>query len=142
MLPETRRRRERELGLARSHNDMAWRRILASATLAAAFIACGTGFAVADPPPWSNGRPQPFVGNGMARSHAVVSGRIVGVDFASASILVQTSNGRVPIAVTPSTSIFRGNDFASFAELRGGSHVDVDVSDVGGRLVAQIIRIR
>jgi hypothetical protein len=48
----------------------------------------------------------------------------------------------VPIAVTPSTSIFRGENFASFTELERGSRVDVDVSEIDGRLVAQIIRIR
>ncbi len=118
---------------------MALLRILATATLAAVLATAGTGFAVADPPPWAHALP---LADGSARSHAVVSGRIVGIDFASASILVETSHGRVPIAVTPSTSIFRGEDFASFAELSRGSRVDIDVSDVAGRLVAQIIRIR
>lgn len=118
---------------------MAWLRIFASATLAAVLGAAATGFAVADPPPWAHAIP---LADGFARSHAVVSGRIVGIDFATASILVETPRGRVPIAVTPSTSIFRGEDFASFAELRSGSRVDVDVSEIAGRLVAQIIRIR
>lgn len=118
---------------------MAWLRFFASATLAAVLGAAGTGFAVADPPPWAHALP---LADGRARSHAVVSGRIAAIDFASASILVETPHGRVPIAVTPSTSIFRGEDFASFAELARGSRVDIDVSDIGGRLVAQIIRIR
>ena len=118
---------------------MAWLRIFASATLAAALGAAGTSVAVADPPPWAHGLP--LVG-GSARSHATVSGRVVGVDFATNSILVETSRGRVPIAVTPSTSIFRGASFASFTELERGSRVDVDVSQIDGRLVAQIIRIR
>lgn len=139
MLAGAVRRRERRLGLSRSHNDMAWLRILASATLAAALGAGGTGFALADPPPWAHGLP--LVG-GSARSHALVSGRVVGIDFATNSILVETQHGNVPIAVTPSTSIFRGQSFASFAELGRGSRVDVDVSEIDGRLVAQIIRIR
>ncbi len=120
---------------------MAWLRIFATATLAATLGAAGIGFALADPPPWTHGHGAPFA-DGLARSHAVVSGRVVGVDFATASILVETSHGRVPIAVTPSTSIFRGENFASFAELGRGSRVDIDVSEIGGRLVAQIIRIR
>jgi hypothetical protein len=118
---------------------MVWLRFFASATLAAALGAAGTGVALADPPPWAHGLP--LVG-GSARSHATVSGRVVGVDFATNSILVETSHGRVPIAVTPSTSIFRGESFASFTELERGSRVDVDVSEIDGRLVAQIIRIR
>ncbi len=123
---------------------MAWLRIFASAILAAALGAGSTGFAVADPsppPPWAHGHGLPLV-DGSARSHAVVSGRVIGVDFATNSILVETSHGRVPIAVTPSTSIFRGASFASFAELGRGSRVDIDVSEIDGRLVAQIIRIR
>lgn len=119
---------------------MAWLRIFASTALAAALAAAG-GTALADPPPWAHGHGMPLVSGGVARSHAVVSGRIVGVDLPTASILVETPRGRVPIAVTPSTSIFRGENFASFAELGRGSRVDVDVSDIGGRLVAQIIRI-
>jgi len=117
---------------------MGWLRNFGSAILVAVFATAGCAFAF-DPPPWAHA--QPLV-DGAARSHAVVSGRIVGIDFATASILVETAHGRVPIAVTPSTNIFRGSDFASFAELGRGSRVDVDVSDVGGRLVAQIIRIR
>lgn len=118
---------------------MGWQRIFATAISAAVLGAAGTGFCLADPPPWAHALP---LADGRARSHAVVSGRIVAVDFASASILVETAHGRVPIAVTPSTSIFRGEDFASFAELGRGSRVDIDVSDMAGRLVAQIIRIR
>jgi hypothetical protein len=118
---------------------MAWLRIFTSATLAAVLGTAGAAFAFDDPPPWAHG--QPFV-DAAARSHAVVSGRVVGIDFATASILVETSHGRVPIAVTPSTNIFRGEDFVSFAEIGRGSRVDVDVSEIAGRLVAQIIRIR
>jgi len=117
---------------------MAWHRIFVPATLAAVFGTAGVACAF-DPPPWAHG--QPFV-DAAARSHAVVSGRVVGIDFATASILVETPHGRVPIAVTPSTNIYRGGGFVSFAEIGRGSHVDVDVSEIAGRLVAQIIRIR
>lgn len=117
---------------------MAWHRTLAPATLAAVLGTAGTAFAF-DPPPWAHG--QPFV-DAAARSHAVVSGRVVGIDFATASLLVETPHGRVPIAVTPSTNIYRGEDFVSFGEIGRGSRVDVDVSEIAGRLVAQIIRIR
>lgn len=120
---------------------MTWQKTIVRALFTAAVFGLVAGPAVADPPPWAHGRlrSMPF---DAARSHATVSGTIVGIDYADASILVATPHGRVPIAVTPSTSIFRGPGFASFAELGRGAHVDVDVSDVGGRLVAQIIRIR
>ena len=114
-------------------------RILVTTILAAVLGAASASIALADPPPWAHGQLQ--IMGGFARSHAVVSGKVVGVDFASDSILVETPRGRVPIAVTPSTSIFRGAQFASFAELGRGAHVDIDVSNIAGRLVAQIIRI-
>lgn len=118
---------------------MALLRTLSTTILAAVFATASASIASANPPPWAHGQLQ--IMGGFARSHAVVSGKVVGVDFASGNILVETPRGRVPIAVTPSTNIFRGEQFASFAEVGRGAHVDVDVSDVGGRLVAQIIRI-
>ena len=108
---------------------------LAAPALLAALVA--TGVAAADPPP----------GHGHAhaaapvRSHGVISGRVLGVDYSSATIIVASGGGRVAVAVTPSTSIFRGGGFASFADIGRGSRVDIDFSDIGGRLVAQIIRI-
>jgi Cu/Ag efflux protein CusF len=72
----------------------------------------------------------------------VLSGTIVGVDYGSASILVGTQRGVVPVAVTPTTSIFRGSGFASFSDLGRGARVEVDFTQIDGRLVAQIIRIR
>jgi hypothetical protein len=58
------------------------------------------------------------------------------------SILIATPRGTVAVAVTPSTSIFRGTAFGSFADLRRGARVTVDFTAVGERLIAQIIRIR
>lgn len=125
---------------------MAWFRTFAAATLAAALAAAGGGFAVADPPPWAHGH-----GHGHAQqgpetagpaAHTAISGTIVGVDYGSASILIATPRGPVPVAITPTTSIFRGSGFASFTDLTRGARVSVDVTEIGGRLVAQIIRIR
>ena len=128
-------------------NDMASLRILATAALAAALLAGGGSFALADPPPWAHGHGH---GRGETRAavpapatHGAISGTIVGVDYGSASILIAPPGGApVPVAVTPTTSIFRGSGFASFADLARGARVSVDFSEIGGRLVAQIIRIR
>lgn len=123
---------------------MAVLRSLWVATLAAVFLAAGNGFALADPPPWAHGhQDQEKKGDSgpQVRSHGVVSGTIVGIDYGMASILVATPRGVVPVAVTPTTSIFRGPGFSSFADLGRGAHVTVDVSEVDGRLIAQIIRI-
>jgi hypothetical protein len=122
--------------------------VLRVATLAAGIAAASGAFALADPPPWAHGH-----GHGHDRgytedspsrapSHGVLSGTIVGVDYGSASILVGTQRGVVPVAVTPTTSIFRGSGFASFSDLGRGARVEVDFTQIDGRLVAQIIRIR
>lgn len=97
------------------------------------------GYAQAAPPPWAHAR---FHVNGQSPAASAISGTIAGIDYASASILVATPRGMVPVAVTPSTSIYRGSAFASFADIARGAHVDIDAADVGGRLIAQIIRIR
>ena len=79
---------------------------------------------------------------GAPHSHAVVSGVIAGVDYGAAVILVATPHGVVPVAVTPTTSIIRGSSYASLADLGRGARVSADVSEIDGRLIAQIIRIR
>jgi hypothetical protein len=129
---------------------MAVLRNLAAATLASVLATAGcTAIALGDPPPWAHGNGH---GNGKGhaasnddqgnpKSHATVSGTIAGIDYGSASILVDTPHGMVPVAVTPTTSIFRGSTFASFSDLGRGARVSVDVTEIDGRLIAQIIRI-
>jgi hypothetical protein len=123
---------------------MAGFRTFAAAALAAVLAAAGGSFALADPPPWAHGHHGhgSDVGAPVPAEHGVLTGTIAGVDYLSASILIATPRGLVPVAVTPTTSIFRGSGFASFSDLGRGAHVRVDFSNIGGRLVAQIIRIR
>lgn len=106
-----------------------------------AVLGAGTAFgcASAAPPPWAHARGHL---NLQAQQASAISGTIAGIDYASASILVATPHGMVPVAITPSTSIYRGSAFASFADIARGAHVSIDAADVGGRLIAQIIRIR
>lgn len=135
---------------------MALFRSFVAATLASVLAAAGsTAIALGDPPPWAHGNGN---GNGNGnghgkhhssseeqggnpKSHATVSGTIAGIDYGSASILVDTPRGMVPVAVTPTTSIFRGSSFASLSDLGRGARVSVDVTEIDGRLIAQIIRI-
>jgi hypothetical protein len=125
---------------------MAWLRTLATATLAAVLLAAGGTFAFAEPPPWAkghgHGRGEVETAPPAEGAHGNISGTIAGVDYGSASILIATPRGLVPVAVTPTTSIFRGSAFASLSDLARGARVSVDFSQIGGRLVAQIIRIR
>lgn len=109
------------------------------AVLAAALALAGANSALADPPPWAHARDHANMF--VAPRQGVVSGVVVFVDYASSRIVVNTPHGAVPILVTPSTSIFHGRSDTSFAEIARGSRVDVDVSELGGVLVAQIIRI-
>jgi|SRR5690348_1640916 hypothetical protein len=125
---------------------MASFRTLATAALAAVLLAAGGSFALADPPSWAHGHghgrgPSPAAAPAEG-AHGVLSGTIIGVDYGAASIIVATPRGAVPVAVTPTTSIFRGQGFASFADLGRGARVSIDFSAINGRLVAQIIRIR
>ncbi len=119
---------------------VAIRAFFLAATAALGLGVCTT-IAYADPPPWAHGHGRRSE-DGSARAHAAISGTIVGVDYLSASILVATPHGVVPVAVTPSTGIYRGNAFASFADIGRGARVEIDAADVNGRLIAQFIRIR
>lgn len=127
----------------RVDSEMAFLRRLAAATVAGALWAAGAGFALADPPD-SHGHRHARTVQGVpaSRSHGVVSGTVVGIDYAMGNIMVATPRGVLPFAVTPSTSIFRGQGFGSLADLGRGARITVDFSAADGRLIAQIIRIR
>ncbi len=101
--------------------------------MAAALAAAGGGFALSNPPAHAHAR--------AGRSHFAITGTVVGIDYGAASMQISTARGVVPVAVTPTTNIFRGGGLASFADLGRGARVTVDVSSMEGRLVAQIIRI-
>lgn len=77
----------------------------------------------------------------QARDRGVVQGEIVGVDFERGIVRLQTQRGRVDVQILPSTSIVRRGQYGTIADLTQGARVSVNVSEVGGRLVAQIIRM-
>jgi len=80
---------------------------------------------------------------GQASERGIIAGEISGIDYTNGAIVLATNRGRVEIQVTPSTSIFFGNHgYATLADLSRGSRVQVFVSQVDGRLIAQIIRIK
>jgi len=121
-------------------------RVLMAGLLAAVLWIAGGCFAFADPPPGAHGHGRAHArsaeGAPGVPSHGVLTGTVAGVDYALGSILVATPRGIVPVAVTPTTSIFRGSRFGSFADLGRGARVTVDFIASDGRLIAQIIRIR
>jgi len=78
-----------------------------------------------------------------ARARGVVSGLIVGVDYAYGTLRLQTAHGVLDITILPGTSIVRRKDeYGTIADLARGTRVEVYVSQIaGGRLFAQLIRI-
>jgi hypothetical protein len=78
---------------------------------------------------------------GSARPAAEIRGRIDSVDFPGGTFAVRTNGSTRVIAVTPSTTIYQRGGYATFSDLRRGQNVDVSVYQVGGRLIAQTIRI-
>ena len=79
----------------------------------------------------------------QARDRGVLQGEILGVDFERGVLhLLTQKHGRLEIQILPSTSIVRRGQYGTIADLTQGVHVSVNVSEVGGRLVAQIIRMR
>ena len=79
----------------------------------------------------------------QSRDRGVLEGDIAGVDYARGILHLQTARrGRVDVLVLPSTNIMRrGDQYGTIADLAQGAHISVYVSEVAGRLTAQIIRI-
>ncbi len=76
------------------------------------------------------------------RDAGVVQGTIESVDYSGQSIRVRGPHGTMSVAVVPSTTIYRGREYAAFSDLRGGQVVEIALYEVGGRLVAQSIRLK
>ncbi|HEY8314516.1 MAG TPA: DUF5666 domain-containing protein [Candidatus Baltobacteraceae bacterium] len=113
--------------------------------LVAALVTGASSHALADPPPWSHGHGHSgyaMEGGGSARDRGAISGTVTSVDYSTGSLSLDTPRGHVEVQVTPSTNVFRGKSgYAALTDLHPGTHVQVFVSEVDGRLIAQIIRI-
>ena len=79
----------------------------------------------------------------QARARGVITGSVVGVDYAHGVVRLISGRGVLDIVILPGTSIIRpGNQYGTIADLVRGTRVAVYVSQVGGRLMAELIRIR
>ncbi len=76
-----------------------------------------------------------------ARDAGEIHGRIVSVDYPSGQVVVREARRSDTVAVVPGTTIYRHGQYATLADLRPGQHVSISVYEVGGRLVAQTIRL-
>ena len=77
-----------------------------------------------------------------AQAHDEISGRVASVDYGQGTVVVKQGHERVAIAVVPSTQIYLHNAAGTFADVHPGAMVNIFVSEIGGRLVAQIIRVK
>jgi hypothetical protein len=96
----------------------------------------------ADPTPAPNGVYSSFESGKPARDAGEIRGEIEDVDYSSGTIVVRLPKGHATIAVLPSTTIYEHDEYATLADLHRGATVDISVSEVGGRLVAQIIHLK
>ena len=95
-----------------------------------------------DESPVSSGVYRSYESGKPARDAGVIHGQIEDVDYSSGMIVVRNGKTRSTIAVLPSTTIYEHDEYATLADLHRGATVDVSVSEVDGRLVAQIIRLK
>jgi len=76
-----------------------------------------------------------------AHRAAAIHGRIVKVDYPGDVFFVKTAGGIKRVNVVPTTTISSRAGYATFGDLKPGLHIEANVFEVGGRLVAQAIRI-
>ena len=84
-----------------------------------------------------------FESASSAHDRGVISGDVVSIDYARGIVEIQTpKRGRLSVQMLPSTGVLRrGDQYGSIGDLSRGVHVSVNVSEVDGRLVAEMIRI-
>jgi len=76
------------------------------------------------------------------RAAGIISGRIEMVDYSAGIIRVRGSHGVQVVALVPSTTIYRGSEYATLSDLRSGQFVEIALYEAGGRLVAASIRLK
>jgi hypothetical protein len=107
-----------------------------------------TGVTLANPPggfqtaqnPQSNSVYRSFEAGKPARSAGLLRGRIVSVDYAGGELTVQAGRENQSVIVLPSTALYHGNQYATLSDLHRGERVEIEISVIDGRLVAQSIR--
>ncbi len=122
-------------------HEMTMGKFSAFALTLAALIAAPL-VAPADPPPYPNHVYRSLESGKAAHDAGVIHGKIENIDYSSGTLVVRSRGGDIVVAVVPSTAIYRGGEFASVGDLRRGENVEISVFEVGGGLVAQMIRLK
>jgi hypothetical protein len=120
---------------------VAYRELLALAIVAFALTFGGAMPAVAQTPSAVPNLYRSLETGPSAHPAGEVRGRIASVDYPGGTFVVHNGSGDRVVAVVPATTIYQHGGYATFADLHRGQHVEVSVYEVGGRLVAQSIRI-
>ena len=76
-----------------------------------------------------------------SRDRGRINGEVLMVDYPRGVLSIGTRRGQITVLVLPSTTIFRGPNYATLTDLTRGMHVQIEASEVDGRLIAQIIRV-
>jgi hypothetical protein len=111
-----------------------------AAVLLAAFLLVPGAVSAADAthPP----SPAPAATSAEPQNGGVIDGTVTGVDYQRALFTVATSRGTTEISVMPTTSVLSPEPgYHTFSDVVKGAKVQVFTSKIGGKLVAQIIRL-
>jgi hypothetical protein len=100
------------------------------------------GMAVLPVATWAAPSPAPTASD-AARDGGMIAGRVTYIDVQRGMLGVDSSKGKLDVTVMPSTSIeSRDAGYHVFSDIKSGQRVSIMSSFVGGKYVAQIIRIR
>jgi hypothetical protein len=83
-----------------------------------------------------------FDSGATSTDRGTIAGTVVSVDYSAGTLVLKTAKGDARVAILPSTSIYEHDQYATLADIKKGSSLSVDVNEVDGRLIAQIIHVK
>ncbi|MGR4064147.1 MAG: hypothetical protein ACLQPV_01705 [Vulcanimicrobiaceae bacterium] len=117
--------------------------VKASAALLSFALAVGTACAAGAQ---SQAPPVPlykaFDSGAKSTDRGTMDGTVVSIDYAAGTLVLKTGKGESHVAILPSTSIYEHDQYATLADIKKGSSLSIDVNEVDGRLIAQIIHVK
>ncbi len=92
--------------------------------------------------PAAGGVYRSFESGAKSVDRGTIGGTVEAVDYSAGWIDLKTSRGIERIAVLPSTIVYVGDRYGTCGDVRKSAKATIDLSEIGGRLVAQIIHIK